>query len=40
VFGDDLPADERLVPKLVGWLEALVAGGAQRTVAAAIAASD
>ena len=37
VFGDDLPADERLVAKLVGWLEALVAGGAQRTVEGAIA---
>jgi len=39
VFGDDLPADERLVAKLVHWLEALVADGAQRTVAAAVARS-
>jgi fructuronate reductase len=37
VFGDDLPADERVVAKLVGWLDALVASGAQRTVEAAIA---
>jgi len=33
----DLPADERVVAKLVGWLDALVASGAQRTVEAAIA---
>jgi len=37
VFGDDLPANDRLVAKLVGWVEALVAGGAHRTVGAAIA---
>jgi fructuronate reductase len=40
VFGDDLPADERLVAKLVRWLDALVTDGAQRTVAAAVAAAD
>jgi len=39
VFGDDLPAEERLVAQLVRWLEALVADGAQRTVAAAVARS-
>ncbi|HEY2864018.1 MAG TPA: mannitol dehydrogenase family protein [Casimicrobiaceae bacterium] len=38
VFGDDLPTDERLVAKLIRWLDALVADGAQRTVAAATAA--
>jgi hypothetical protein len=32
-----LPADERLVAKLVGRLDAVVASGAQRTVGAAIA---
>jgi fructuronate reductase len=37
VFGDDLPADERLVAKLIRWLGALVADGAERTVAAAVA---
>jgi fructuronate reductase len=40
VFGDDLPADERLVAELVRWLDALVTDGAQRTVAAAVAAAD
>jgi fructuronate reductase len=40
VFGDDLPADERLVAKLIHWLDALVTDGAQRTVAAAVAAAD
>jgi fructuronate reductase len=40
VFGDDLPADERLVAKLIRWLDALVTDGAQRTVAAAVAAAD
>jgi fructuronate reductase len=40
VFGDDLPADDRLVAKLIRWLGALVADGAQRTVAAAVAAAD
>ncbi|MEP6997840.1 MAG: mannitol dehydrogenase family protein [Betaproteobacteria bacterium] len=38
VFGEDLPADERLVAKLSAWLKALVADGAQRTVARAVAA--
>jgi len=37
IFGDDLPADERLVAKLSGWLDALMADGAQRTVARAAA---
>jgi hypothetical protein len=37
VFGDDLPADERVVPKLIRCFEALAADGAQRTVAAAVA---
>jgi fructuronate reductase len=40
VFGDDLPANERLVAKLSGWMNALVTEGAQRTVARAIAAGD
>jgi fructuronate reductase len=40
VFGDDLPGDERLVAKLIRGLDALVTDGAQRTVAAAVAASD
>jgi hypothetical protein len=39
VFGDDLPVDERLVAKLIRWLDALVTDGAQRTVAAAVAAA-
>jgi fructuronate reductase len=39
IFGDDLPGNERLVAKLIGWLDALVAAGAQRTVAAAVAGS-
>ncbi len=38
IFGDDLPADGRLVAKLTAWLDALVADGAQRTVARALAA--
>jgi fructuronate reductase len=37
VFGDDLPANEGLVAKLSGWMSALVADGALRTVARAIA---
>jgi fructuronate reductase len=37
VFGEDLPADERLVANLIRWLDALVTDGAQRTVAAAVA---
>jgi fructuronate reductase len=40
VFGDDLPVDDRLVAKLIRWLDALVTDGAQRTVAAAVAAAD
>jgi fructuronate reductase len=40
VFGDDLPGDARLVAKLIRGLDALVTDGAQRTVAAAVAAAD
>jgi fructuronate reductase len=40
VFGDDLPADERLVAKLVRCLDALITDGAQRAVAAAAARAD
>ncbi len=40
VFGDDLPADERLVTKLCAWLAALMTDGAQRTVASAVGAPD
>ena len=40
VFGDDLSADDRLAPKLVSWLDALVIEGARRTVARAAAAAD
>lgn len=36
VFGDDLPADEGLAAKLRAWLAALMADGAQRTVARAV----
>ncbi|MGH8851219.1 MAG: hypothetical protein ACREYD_09505 [Casimicrobiaceae bacterium] len=36
VFGDDLPADERLAAKLVASLKMLVADGARRTVAHAV----
>jgi len=38
IFGDDVPADERLVAKLSAWLDSLIAVGAQRTVARAVAA--
>jgi fructuronate reductase len=33
VFGDDLPANERFVAKVIASLQALVADGARRTVA-------
>ncbi|MGH8852092.1 MAG: mannitol dehydrogenase family protein, partial [Casimicrobiaceae bacterium] len=38
VFGDDLPADERFVAKVVASLQMLVADGARRTVARAAGA--
>jgi fructuronate reductase len=37
VFGDDLPADLRFVAKVSAWLDALIANGARRTVASAVA---
>jgi fructuronate reductase len=36
VFGDDLPADPRFAGKVAGWLAALFADGAARTVARAV----
>ena len=36
IFGEDLPADARFADKVAGWLTALLADGAARTVARAV----